>query len=110
MKTKKLNRVKKVLLSVFATAILALIAVNVNLAQKNGELKSDVKLGSTETLAQSEYGGSGGCSMDVSVLDWGWLVVFYDCVEGNGNYCSEGMEQWDGWGCCYYDVVPVWCK
>ena len=124
---KRLNRVKKVLVPVLATAILALIAVNVNLAQKNSAIKANVTLGSIEVLAQSEGGNgdTGGC-----FTEGGWEDRYQNC---NGNFvlvysrdtfrcagstgggsCQEGeiVKDWDCWGneiYCYDTTFIINC-
>ena len=96
MENKNSIRVKKVLLSVLAIAILALIAVNVNLV-KNGAIKANVKLEKLEALGDREYSGSGPCSTHVDYFDninENEILVTYDCHDGNGYQCVDGFEVW----------------
>ena len=119
MKSKRLNRVKKVLLSVLATAVLALIAVNVNLAQQNRAMKAYVTLGSVEVLAESEGGGPFlSCKQKISKVkifhDGGPVeeIIDYTCEQKSGleDICFEGYEifynevltyEYKNWVDCY---------
>ena len=80
---------KKVLLSVFATAILALIALNVTLVN-NDALKTYVMLEKIEALGGNENSGSGSgsCRTTLEVIeltDENGIMITYDCEKGGWN-------------------------
>ena len=117
MKSKRLNRVKKVLLSVLATAILALIAVNVNLAQHNSALEAHVTLGSLEVLAQSEGGGSPYTmceTKETPYRDDYIASILYECSDGEYPMCLDGeilytVNTWGGLTLVRDGVKTLFC-
>jgi len=99
MEHKRLECAKRVLLSVLATVILSLIVVNVSIVQQSGVSENQIKLGSMEVTAETEkdcWGGIGSCAIltDVYNSGNGSVLMVYDCVNGNGNFCQEGFQEY----------------
>jgi hypothetical protein len=102
MGNKSLKQMKKVLLGIFAIAIIGLTAANVNLTLNDKGYFVDMSLADSEALAQNENGGV--CNKFHTQTDfytwgedglyWGGAQMHYACYGGgdSSSYCTRGYE------------------
>ena len=103
------------LLSISATAILALIAINVNIAN-DGAMTVIVKLGSIEALSAGEIGTDcwdgtpGACATRSTVLFSGDdLYSIFECIMGDGIWCQEGFQCLSASGETTTEILSIHC-
>ena len=104
-----LSKMKKVILSISALAIVALAAFNLNLTY-NRESKVNVVLSGFMSLAENENGG-GGCDYILYQITWGDCnqQFSYSCIDGDRIYCFSGDSYYNCFFHVFDNVLTIPC-
>ena len=101
---------KKFFLILGVVLLAAIATYNVSISMNNNNTAVGLALANTEVLAKNENGSGIGCDTKVVTFIEGYIVfIFYECMPGEGNYCQDGWEHWDGWGPVFIDIDSYDC-